>query len=154
MELPLWKPIDPARLPLLAPAGEKIMEAWDTAGPIAFACPGLTTLNGASLLLPLEQERTEAGRSLVRTLWFGGEVTVWFPGDGETWIVIAQPWRCHIAGPVFRQMLDRVRKADPRGDIAAVWELEPLAWERTAQTPPQPQELHLLSEAEHHLELL
>ena len=139
MELPLWKPIDPARLPLLAPAGEKIMEAWDTAGPIAFACPGLTTLNGASLL---------------RTLWFGGEVTVWFPGDGETWIVTARPWRCHIAGPVFRQVLDCVRDIDSRGDIAAVWELEPLAWERTAQTPPQPQELHLLSEAENHLELL
>ena len=148
MERPVWNLIDPAVLEQLR--GDAILQVPDRDGPFAFRCPGITSLDGKSLVLGLPQERTQAGRGLIRALNFAQDVTIW-AGDMK---ITARPWRCHITGPVFRAMLDRLRARDPKGDLAVVWELQPLNWGSADQAAPVPQEPTLFSEPEVHLDLL
>ena len=153
MELPRLTPILSQYLPLLQ-AGEPVAVVNDGGEEFPF-CPAiLLSPDGASLALGLEQERTRAGRGLVRALWFNGTVTLFFHGEKGTVRLTARPWKCHITGGLFRQVLDQYRGAHPGGDLSVVWELHPVKWEETAEQPPVPAPQKLLSEAEVHLELL
>lgn len=153
MELPIFTPLSAeisARLPVW---GKAIVQAQDLDAPLPFCCPVVASQNGASLLLGLEQERTAAGRALVRSLWFDQPVTVWLPGNDGCLQLTARAWKCHITGPVFRELLMQARRRDPAADLSVVWELLPTGQNDGAQ-PPQPKDCPLLREAEIHLELL
>ena len=152
MELPRLTPIPSQYLPLFR--GEAVAAADDGGEAFSFRPAILLSPEGKTLALGLEQERTRAGRGLVRALWFGGTVTLFFPREGGTVRLPARPWKCHITGGLFRQVLDRYRAERPAGDLSVVWELHPVRWEETAERPPVPMPQELLSEAEVHLELL
>ena len=70
----------------------------------AFLCQSLTSLDGSTLLLSLDRERTPLGRGLVRSLWFDRPAAVWLSQDGKTWKTEAWAYRCHIVGPAFTAM--------------------------------------------------
>lgn len=152
MELPRLTPIPSQYLPLLQ--GETVAVADDGGEEFPFRPAILLSPDGASLAMGLEQERTRAGRGLVRALWFNGIVTIFFSGAEGTVRLTARPWKCHITGGLFRQALDRFRDVQPGGDLSVVWELLPVKWEETQEEPPVPVSQALLSEAETHLELL
>lgn len=138
------------RLPVWSHA---VAQAQDVEGPVTFSCPILTSANGKTLLLGLEQERTTAGRALVRALWFDHPITLWLPGETGWLNVTARAWKCHITGPAFRALVEQVRSRDSRADLAVAWELYPVA-PISCGHPPKPDACPLLREAEIHLELL
>ena len=153
MNLPVFTslPLEIAnRLPVWNHA---VAQAQDVEGPVTFSCPILTSADGKTLLLGLEQERTAAGRALVRALWFDHPITLWLPGENGWLNVTARAWKCHITGPVFRTLMEQVRKRNPRGDLAVVWEIYPVA-QSPCGHPPKTDACPLLREAEIHLELL
>ena len=95
-----------------------------------FVCPPLTKRREDSqassekqscgiVVLPLEEEHTSLGRALVDALWFARPVKI-MAGQKTFW---AKVYRCHIAGPVFKEMLWEVRAENPRRDMASAWEL-------------------------------
>lgn len=153
MELPIFVPMPPETAALLPVWNKAVVQAQDLEGSLPFSCPVVTSQNGSTLLLGLTQERTAAGRALVRALWFDQPVTLWLP-YGTGWIQLtARAWKCHITGPVFRELLEQARRRDPAADLAVVWELLPTAQSSSSQ-PPRPVDCPLLREAEIHLELL
>ena len=153
MELPIFVPMPPETAALLPVWNKAVVQAQDLEGSLSFSCPVVTSQNGSTLLLGLTQERTAAGRALVRALWFDQPVTLWLP-YGTGWIQLtARAWKCHITGPVFRELLEQARRRDPAADLAVVWELLPTAQSSSSQ-PPRPVDCPLLREAESHLELL
>lgn len=153
MELPRLTPIAPQYLSLLQTANP-VAVVDDGGENIPFSPATLLSADGKALALGLEQERTRAGRGLVRALWFNGTVTIFFRGNTGAVRLTARPWKCHITGGLFRQVLDRYRSERPGGDLSVVWELHPVKWEETAEPIPVPVSQELLSEAEIHLELL
>lgn len=153
MELPRLSPIAPQYLPLLQ-TGNPVAVVDDGGEDIPFSPAILLSPDGKALALGLEQERTRAGRGLVRALWFNGTVTVFFRGNTGAVRLTARPWKCHITGGLFRQALDRYRSERPGGDLSVVWELHPVKWEETEEQFPVPVSQEILSEAEIHLELL
>ena len=153
MELPIFVPMPPETAALLPVWNKAVVQAQDLESSLPFSCPVVTSQNGSTLLLGLTQERTAAGRALVRALWFDQPVTLWLP-YGTGWIQLtARAWKCHITGPVFRELLEQARRRDPAADLAVVWELLPTAQSSSSQ-PPRPVDCPLLREAEIHLELL
>lgn len=153
MELPIFAPMPPETAALLPVWDKAVAQAQDLDGPVAFSCPVVTSQNGSTLLLGLAQERTAAGRALVRALWFDQPVTLWLPGKTDWLQLTARAWKCHITGPVFRELLEQARLRDPAADLAVVWELL-LTEQSSCSQPPQPEDCPLLREAEIHLELL
>lgn len=153
MELPVFAPMPPEAAALLPIWDRAVVQAQGLEGPVAFLCPVVASQNGSTLLLGLAQERTAAGRALVRALWFDQPVSLWLPGEADWIQLTARAWKCHITGPVFRELLEQARLRDPAADLAVVWELLPTAQSSSSQ-PPQPVDCPLLREAEIHLELL
>ena len=153
MELPIFTPFSPETAALLPVWDKAVAQAPDLEGPVTFSCPVVASQNGTTLLLGLAQERTAAGRALVRALWFDQPVTLWLPGKADWLQLTARAWKCHITGPAFRELLDQVRRRTPTADLAVVWELLPVS-ESSCEQPPQPEDCPLLREAEIHLELL
>lgn len=153
MELPIFTPLSSETAALLPVWDNAVAQAQDLEGSLSFSCPVVVSQNGATLLLGLAQERTAAGRALVRALWFDQPVTLWLPGKADWLQLTARAWKCHITGPVFRELLEQARRRDPAADLAVVWELLPTAQSSSSQ-PPQPVDCPLLREAEIHLELL
>ena len=153
MELPIFVPMPPETAALLPVWNKAVVQAQDLEGSLPFSCPVVTSQNGSTLLLGLTQERTAAGRALVRALWFDQPVSLWLPDESDWVQLTARAWKCHITGPVFRELLEQARHRDPAADLAVVWELLPTAQSSSSQ-PPQPVDCPLLREAEIHLELL
>jgi hypothetical protein len=87
-------------------------------------CPQLTLSPSGkqTFLLPIENEHTDLGRGLIRSLWFDEPVTLWIAGKENTFCLTACGYRCHIAGPVFSAVYRALTPA-VMTDIAAVWEL-------------------------------
>lgn len=106
-----------------------------------FLCPSLTSLDGITLALSLDHERSDLSRGLVRGLWFDQPLTLWLCGGGEVLRANVWAYRCHIVGPVLTGMLALARRQDPTGDIACAWQLVVQDWEMTDQCPPRPQPL-------------
>lgn len=153
MELPSFAPLPREAAAQLPVWNNAVVQAPDLEGPVTFSCPVVDSQNGSTLLLGLAQERTAAGRALVRALWFDQPVTLWLPG-GANWLQLtARAWKCHITGPVFRTLLEQARLRDPLADLSVVWELLPTE-QSSCFLPPQPEACPLLREAEVHLELL
>lgn len=153
MERPTLAPMPLETAALLPVWNKAVAQASDLEGPVAFSCPVVDSQNGTTLLLGFAQERTAAGRALVRALWFDQPVTLWLPGEAGWLQLTARAWKCHITGPVFRELLEQTRRRDPAADLAVVWELLPTAQSSSSQ-PPRPVDCPLLREAEIHLELL
>ena len=120
----------------------------------SFSCrvPELAPEPNGSLVLTLENEHSQLGRGLVQALWFQQEVQLWLPGDGTQTLLTLAPWRCHIAGPLFASVLNRVRAADPAADPTAVWELYPVHAETTPLHAPDPQAVVFDVPTQHYLD--
>lgn len=112
-----------------------------------FSASGLTVSKNG-LLFPLESERTEAGKGLVRALWFGQKVILW--ADGLRCVI--RPQRCHIVGALFSARYRQAKDADPNAEVAAVWELEIIQAEQTDTPAPAPKPLHHTGRPEYHLD--
>ena len=118
-------------------------------GSYSFLPDGLCwSADGETLLLPLESERTEAGRGLIRAMWSGGEVALWAGG----WRCQLRPYRCHIVGPVFTQCYLRAKSEDPSAEVAAVWELRADCVQAAEALAPAPLPLHRRGAQELHLD--
>ena len=88
-----------------------------------FVCPSLMRTGEKGLVLALEEEHTDLGRSLIEALWFERLAEVILEADGEKAAAEIWVYRCHIAGPLFREKLLEVRRENPEKDIASAWEL-------------------------------
>lgn len=119
---------------------------------IAFLCDSFQTQNGTTFVFGIEQERTDAGRGMVRGLWFEEPVIVWAEKENIRYRIEARPYRCHIVGPVFSHVLDNARQKNPAKDISAVWELLPEECRETAEKPPEPTQQIVEGEPEYHLD--
>lgn len=106
------------------------------------------TEDGGHLLLSLERERTEAGRGLVRALWFDQQVFLWENGCRS----VLRPVRCHIVGKVFSARYRYAKARDENAEVAAVWELEVTACAAAGQDAPDPLPLHPAGVPEYHLD--
>ena len=113
-----------------------------------FTPEGLTRAENGRLLLPLSSEYTEAGRGLVRALWFDRAVYLWT--SRRRWLL--RPLRCHIVGGIFTAQYRRAKARDQNAEVAAVWELEVLRREEPGVRPPVPRPLHQSCEPELHLD--
>ena len=120
MELPIFTPLSSETAALLPVWDNAVAQAQDLEGSLPFSCPVVTSQNGSTLLLGLTQERTAAGRALVRALWFDQPVTLWLPGKTDWLQLTARAWKCHITGPVFRELLEQARRRDPAAALAGV----------------------------------
>jgi hypothetical protein len=120
--------------------------------PAAFSCNSLQTLNGVTLILGIEHERTDAGRGMVRGLWSEKPIVIWTKIGAKTYRIMAKPYRCHIVGPVFSKVLERTRLENPLNDISAVWELLVDNYRETTETPPAPILQIPEGEPEYHLD--
>lgn len=115
-----------------------------------FLCPSLASLDGSTLMLSLDQERTELGRGLVRSLWYDLPIAVWLSLDGVTLKAETRAYRCHIVGPNFLKMRSLAQKENPMEEIACAWQLLPETWRETKEKlpafeiiSPRPMEPHL-----------
>lgn len=79
MERPTLAPMPLETAALLPVWNKAVAQAQDLEGSLSFSCPVVTSQNSSTLLLGLAQERTAAGRALVRALWFDQPVTLWLP---------------------------------------------------------------------------
>lgn len=107
----------------------------------AFLCQSLTSLDGSTLLLSLDRERTPLGRGLVRSLWFDRPAAVWLSQDGKTWKTEAWAYRCHIVGPAFTAMRSLAREKNPENEIACAWQLAAEGWTKTEEILPVPEKI-------------
>lgn len=78
-------------------------------------------------LVHLELLETSAtNKNLLRTLWFGGRVSVTVAAaDGRSWVVRGRPRKAVVTGPVFRRWYEHVRERLPDADLSAVWLIRP-----------------------------
>ncbi len=88
----------------------------------------LAVLPDGSLALPEELDSSQTSKNLVLAMWQDRRVALTIGNGNQAWHVIARPWRCVVAGPLFKQFLLTARAVDgPDADIAAVWILRPEA---------------------------
>lgn len=150
----------PGKTPLDNIIVKGIEEKWETIVQVpeqgghtsSFCCTCLETLDGITLVLGIEQERTAAGRGMVRGLWFEKEVVIWMSDHQNTYRIITNPYRCHIVGPTFTKIFEKARTADPRAEVSAVWELIVSSVEKTDLKPPVPAAQQVDGEVEYHLD--
>lgn len=131
-----------------------IMEVPHRSGKRISFTPYSILLFDESILLPLEQERTEAGEAMVNALWFEKEVHLYLSLAQRRLCLSLRPYRCYAAGALFSQTLTQLRKENSRADIAILWELWPERWEETDDDLPPSQPLALTGEADCHLDIL
>ena len=126
----------PGKLPpeiqkaLSDPGTVKLVRFYPEGEDAVYAFPSLCSPDGERLLLSLPAEHTEAGCLLVESLWQDLPAEVLLFSGRDLFATSARVFRCHIAGPVFRQLLDKARALSPEADIASVFELHPSAWAR------------------------
>lgn len=82
------------------------------------------------ILYGLQREYSKLGVSLVDAIWFSHPVKILLVSEQDVYWSEAEVYKCHIAGPLFTENLLRIREQDPRGDIAASWEIRPGVWEK------------------------
>lgn len=121
-------------------------------GDYPCAAAALVCRPDSALTLALEQEHSELGRGLVRSLWFSKPLTLYVKDEMGTLKLTLRPWRCHIAGVLFAEVLQSARAKDPEADPTAVWELYPEDAVETNQPFPTALPLHSTGEPEHHLD--
>ncbi|MDD2496359.1 MAG: hypothetical protein PHE29_14370 [Tissierellia bacterium] len=105
---------------------------------VAFSCESLQSINGITLILGIEQERTDAGRGMVRGLWYNKQVVVWMNNGLNKLRIVTYPYRCHIVGPVFSKVYDETKKNNPKAEVSVVWELVVKECTETDACPPEP----------------
>lgn len=83
----------------------------------------ITSADGRFIMIPLDTDRSLLSAYLVKCLWYKAPVTLWLVNGAYTLCLRASVYRHHIAGRMFRKMLDRVREGDPSADMAACAQL-------------------------------
>ncbi|MDF1493396.1 hypothetical protein [Caproiciproducens sp. CPB-2] len=93
----------------------------------------LTSLDGKSLILSEDLEKSVSNVNLVNSVWFGRTVCVTVSYGEASFAIKARVHRCLIVGKIFEQMLARKRNAyGDDADISTVWELLPLEISETS----------------------
>ncbi|HWQ77674.1 MAG TPA: hypothetical protein VN381_02600 [Anaerovoracaceae bacterium] len=127
------KNLDKAELPqelielLDKPDSVKVLGTLNADGSPRLAInKSLTTLDGKTLILSEELEKTLSNKNLVRSIWFDKRVSVYISNGPVAYEVRASVNRCFIIGGQFVEMLTRARKEyGPDADITDAWELIP-----------------------------
>ena len=79
----------------------------------------------------LENEGTPLGKCFVDSIWYKRPIRLI---DSNRLVAAhGEIWRCHIAGPVFANMLQAARSQNPASDVAAVWEIRTDGWSAVSQ---------------------
>lgn len=121
--------ISPEIAALLAdPATVKILATVDGEGyPHAVEKQSLRLAEDGTLHYLELLESSNTNRNLVRSLWFDAKVAIALKGaDGSTVQIKGRPIKTHIVGALFQRAYAELREADPDGDLAAIWVIEPL----------------------------
>lgn len=147
--IPRFEKLPPAVADCLQDTASSTVRAPGEKGPVVFACPCTTDASGTFLLLPVEQECTPAGRSLVRACWQSLPLTVFLQQNGKTLELTARVWRCLITGPLFAEIYKARRSIC---ETAAVWQLAVTQWQETSLLPPVPTPQLPEGEPEYHLD--
>ena len=88
-------------------------------GPVPYAAVMNRKPAGQTILLGLAREYSGAGSLLNRGMQENRLVTAVMEGRE----IPVLPYRCHITGPVWENMLKKIREKDPGADISCVFEL-------------------------------
>ena len=109
------------------PATIKVLATVDESGAPHLAVKQSLHLDREGRLVYTELlESSRSNRNLVRSIWFGGTVSVLVSGPGGAgWQVKGKPVKTLIAGPVFRNHYQEIRSQLGDVDVAAVWIIEP-----------------------------
>ncbi len=109
------------------PAAVKSVGTLSTDGsPYVTINSSLTSLDGKSLIISEDLEKSVSNVNLVQSIWFNKPAAVCvFKGDISFEIKV-RVHRCLIVGKTFEQMLGRKRAVYGNdADISVVWELHP-----------------------------
>jgi hypothetical protein len=88
--------------------------------------PTIDTLDGRTIILSEELEKSSGSKNLVRSIWFDKPVTIFAQKGVIHYEVHTKVNRCLIVGKIFDEMLKRARQiGGSDADIAAAWELIP-----------------------------
>ena len=101
-----------------------------------YRLPKLTAGREGVFYDSLESEATPLGRCYVDSIWFRRPIRLLDAQHGMA--AQGEVWRCHIAGPVFAELLKTARIQHPESDLAAVWEIHASPW--TAVAPQETEE--------------
>jgi hypothetical protein len=86
----------------------------------------LTSLNGITLVIGEERERSQNNKNLVRGIWYDKPVAIFAANTESAFEIRAKVYRCLAVGGIFDAMLARAReKHGPEADIAVAWEFVP-----------------------------
>lgn len=83
------------------------------------------------LLYGLLREYSRLGTALVDAIWFSHPAKLLLVCGKELYWSEVDVYKCHITGSLFTDNLLRIRKKDPKGDIASSWEFHAKAWKKT-----------------------
>ncbi len=119
---------------------------------VAFQSQSLQSINNKTLVIGIEQERTDAGRGMVRGLWHDKPVIVWLCSGRKTLRLVALPYKCHIVGPVFSRIYNEVKLENLYAEVSVVWELLVEDFKITDECPPEPVIQVQDGEYEYHLD--
>lgn len=132
---------------------KKIIEVpTEHEGMVAFQSESLQVNNNATLILGIEQERTHAGRGMVRGLWRNKPVIVWLYNRTQKLRLVTFPYRCLIVGPVFSKIYNEVKSTNPEAEVSVVWELVVKECQVADARPPKPIPQKQEGEFEYHLD--
>lgn len=110
---------DPAAVKILATTGA------DGAPHVALR-PTLHLLDNGDLAFAEELDSSATSKNLVRAIWSDRSVAVGISRGDRTWELRAKPWRCLVAGPLFKRFLLEARAAQGGdADVSTVWVIRP-----------------------------
>ncbi len=109
-------------------------------------------VNDEGQLLYLEfLESSQTNQNMIASLWFDRQVSVLLLGaDRTSYQIKGRPIKVLVAGPVFREQYERIRRQPGDRDLAGVWIIEPeaiidqaLAVRRKTEENSHPYFMHL-----------
>lgn len=105
------------------PESIKIVATIDADGvPHAVVKGSLTAIDGETIAFSEGLETSVSNKNLVRSIWFNGKVAVNVTKGLVSYQIKGRPYKCLIAGPIFKEFFLRAReKRGPDADIATVW---------------------------------
>jgi hypothetical protein len=87
----------------------------------------ITLLEDGNLAYAEELDSSQANKNMVRSIWFDKLVSITVGKGKKSFQVKAQPVKCAIVGPLFREFLARAK--EQRGadaDVQSVWIITPI----------------------------
>jgi hypothetical protein len=138
----------------LPEAIEKLLQNQECLSYIVFASGncfqvcGIYSPDNQILLYGLRKEYSRLGRSLVDAIWFHHPAKLLLVSGQELFWSEIDVYKCHIAGPLFTDNLLRIRKKNPRDDIASSWEFRAGEWKKVDRTSFLKETVNAMSETE------